>query len=1637
MFVRPFRRSRDRKGTFDISFPTRRLTSYSPDGAGPSRLTTLVDDGVEDLKGPLGLNTLYAPSNPILDLVFVHGLGGGSRKTWSKTTSVTDYWPAEWLPKDPAFSNVRVHSYGYNSDWTKRNDNCLNIHHIGKAFLGDLATSPCIDGSNTNLVLIGHSMGGLVIKKAYMLARQDPLYQALAARVRAIFFLGTPHRGSDSAKLLKNILQVASSAPAYVTDLVRGSGALQSINDEFCQYSADVDLWSLYETQKLAVKGFSTLIVDSESATLGYREERQIPINADHRSICKFDSPLDSNYVTLRNALASAIRGITEAELTAKHTSQQTTIQELAEFLSISDNFEDDFFTAQDTRFDGTCRWLLAKNGYQHWKKAHSDSPSLLWIDGKPAAGKTILSGFAIDDINKTGSPCSYYFFKHSEKPKSKLGSCLRSLAFQMAMLDDAILVRLAELQKTNPNLDLENERNIWRSLFISGILPAMSKPQFWVLDALDECSNAKSLFDSVLCKMDGYAHEVKILITSRETPELLTSFSALGPKRVFREQISTEETVSDIERLVTSKANSFVAEDNDSRDRLVKRIIEKSKGSFLWTRLVLDELANAFSEEAVKQVLDEVPRGMEQLYQRALQTMTRATRGKPIIRAILEWTTCALRPLTVLELNACLEIHLNDRFPRLQDTIAALCGQLVIVDKLQRVQIIHETAREFLLDENLASDLAIDRVQAHTSIAKVCLTFLTGNELRPARMGRRLSTCQSGSKKRSAFYTYACTAFSHHLSKADPGRNDLLALLDTFLRANILTWIDHTAQGKSLGPMVRSAKELKTYIERCMAERSPLRRDLQRMKTWTMDLQRIAAKFSAALLTSPSAIYALIPPFCPVQSSIHDTSVSGKRLSIVGLANLQWDDRLACINLRQEKTSAICYGDDLLAVGVTGGRVCLYHPISCQEYRSLNHGELVRQLAFKSSSNLFASCGLKSIRIWNTRTGELLEKTTAPRKCLGLWFDGDDLFALSSKNEIWSWNIVNEGSARKKPVVNWNDSHNTDCEVVRQVPSAVSVGIAHKMMAVAYSRRPIVLWDLQDDQFYGHCGKKLAGGERSAHPIQALQFNPNLNIELLAASYLDGDLVIIDPFSDQEVERRRASCHTLGASADGRLLAGGAGGGVIQIFKFDTLKLLYKVQTSDLWIKTLAFSPDGMNLADLRGSQCNVWVPPVLLAGSMDDDVSVDTSNTFNETPHVDQQSRIECVAVTADGVLCGKDDGSVTFHEIRGEELPQTLYSHKAAVQSLSWVVAARMIVTVCASNRLLAWSLGDMKSASGHECLLDIRPGCGGNTITHVLAGHPSKKLILSTRTTDHLWDMDTATEESHKTYDPESQTRVWVQHPTSSEHVVCVRPTTVDLYSWNVWSATPLMRIALGIALHGLQLKSRPLFYGDKGARMLLELEEIDGAADTKQIIAIDLSQQGLSMSEAPKTLLGSTDLTTTSPVSSARGHTARIPSLTVSSASGQDLPAAEPSNITASYPEEIIRKVAHVIGIQGNVNGSKLVFLDSNSWVCSTTLPGNEMASGQRKSHDINGQPLSYTRHFFIPYDWLSGVRHMIGGIARGQDVVFAKDNDLAIVKGGLDFEERVDISPVPPPGPRSRHVGDNGVKPALLRVPTG
>ncbi|EXJ70758.1 uncharacterized protein A1O5_05748 [Cladophialophora psammophila CBS 110553] len=1587
-----------------------------PEGRRPAQSplnTSSIDDhDTVDEKGPLGLNLLYTPSEPLIDLVFVHGLGGGSKKTWSLVPSL--YWPKEWLPKDAAFKNVRIHSFGYNSDYVKSRNNCWTIQRFGQSLLGDLRTSPSLGESDTPLIMIGHSMGGLVIKRAYMLAKHDPSLQPLTTRFRAMYFLATPHQGSDWAKVLDRMLNAFSLAPEFVEELEKGSGALQSINEEFRHYFDQFELVSFYETQSMKYLG--SRIVEPESGVLNLPREKQVPMAADHRSICKFQKPTDQNYVELRNSLARTVANICDERAKGKEGQRNRELSDLKKYLRISHQPEDDLELVEGSRLSGTCEWIAKKESYLAWRDFAADAPTILWINGKPATGKSVLAGYVITQLRQRKSSCSYYFFKHGEKSKSRLVNCLRSLAFQMACENDQVRRRLNDLHKEDGQLDGETERSVWRKIFVSTIFRIQMEPHYWVIDGLDECEGSETFIESLIGQLDPTAN-LKILVTGRDMPKLKAAFLNLGPHRYCGLEISTADTVEDIKTAIKAKSHCLTVKDDELRAALLGKVLEKSQGSFLWTLLVLEELANTYGEAELKKVLDEVPRDMNLLYQRVLDSMKLTTTegGRRVAKAILKWVSCAMRPLSTEELTGALNLDLGDKYDALEEMIPKLCGQLVAVDKFGNVQIVHETVREYLTSDDLQSDFAVNKSQSHTRIAEICLNYLASDEMRPStarRRGPRQGSVLNTEDSRIKFSRYACIAFSHHLANANCESVDILILVSKFLESNILSWIEGIAQTRILTPIIRAAKDIRTYVKKCNAP--PIGKEIQTIRASTTDLVRLVAKFSDALTAVPAAIYTLIPPFCPRNSTLYKAGIKCRttRLSITGLSCDHWDDRLTCIDLQNDEFTSIAYGDELFAVGTTSGVVTIYNATSCEEYKILNHGEALRLLHFKPKSDVLVSCGLRKLTVWNSRTGDAMYEFQAPFRPIALDFDNDTLVVASRRNFLRSWDLKNNATLQQdRP---WSHSDEDIQRPSRLQPCAISLSTGHQKMAVAYIGQPITIWDLCYDEYYGSCGKMLANGETSKHLVTSLSFNPNPDIRLLAVSYLDGQLVLLDPFEGKELESFRANCRALISSPNGRLLGGVAASETIHIYEFDTLRLLYRIRSSELGIKQLAFSRDNFRFADIRRSQCNIWEPTMLLCDSVADDRSESTSASVIEATTSDDKVRINTMVLHNQGqvIICGKDDGSVCLHDARTGSFLQTLHEHKSQVRILTWQTRNNITMSVDTSNAIHASVLSkDLKGGWVSDQLpFQSRLNCG-HAIVQVLHSEVTNRLILSTRECDYLWGSE-GKELAARPYPKNPGIRLWIQHPQSQFHAICIEGATARIFSWDDWSQVSSLGLAISMA--GMQLKSFRGYGSGHRRRMLLELSELNGSSRTRGLYLFDATLFNLESDKAPrsrpdpkedKTIgLIDVEIPPLQLTPSREDDKSLIDSVAEKATQNHQKPAADP--LFGPQLNALTRYVSHVIHLN---DSGKLVFLDSHSWVSSIDLEDfAKFAMATPAASGPPSPPIRYSRHFFVPYDWFSGTRDIVCA-ATMRDVLFARNGEIAIIKNGLDYAEEVAV----------------------------
>ncbi|CAO2651325.1 Nn.00g096220.m01.CDS01 [Neocucurbitaria sp. VM-36] len=1516
------------------------------------------DQSVFDIRGALGLILLSQPSEPLIDLIFVHGLGGGSTKTWCLHDDPNLFWPKAWLPREPAFRNVRIHSFGYDSDWmgSKGVPN-LNIHDFGKSLLESLCNSPTLKSPGSSpIIFVAHSMGGLVIKQAYILARLDPSCAALAKRMEAMVFLGTPHRGSDLASTLNSILRTsaAHNARGYVQNLDPPSEMLAILNDTFRHYAHDLVLYSFWESQQTNLRVRSEVIVSRESAILGYPNEHSAMLNADHRHVCKYESPSDSNYIVVRDALQTIVGSISKRLSSALAQKSWREMQQIDGWLALPGKPDDDLKDVEEVRIEGSCEWFAERNSFQEWVSSEmGDSGRIYWVSARPATGKSILSGYIINALMGLNLDCSFYFFRHGDREKSTVSELLRSLMFQMALTCVDVRQKLLAMVDRGIRFDKEDPKTVWRKI----VAPVISRlescqTQHWILDALDECSDADVLFPMISSLDDSVP--IKIVITSRKTPELVQRFSELNRNRhlpiVISEEISFDDTRADIELYLHLNQSKLHVGNEAERALFLQRILEKSEGCFLWVRLVLDELALAWTVSQVEQILEEVPQDMDLLYTRALEIMSRKPNSaKSIARAILMWTVCSVRPLTLPELQTALQIDLGDEIRELEAAIASLCAQLIHVDKKGRVLVVHLTARTFLVQPTLQSEFRIHEKPGHLRLGEICLRYLCSDELKPPR-ARRTRKRQARESQRSPFIAYACPAFAEHLRHATSHTAALSVLLDNFLQGSVMSWIEFIARSGTLSVLTRTANSIKAYLQRHIQSSSPLGEFVHLVENWVVDLHRIVAKFGVNLLTSPSSIHWLIPPFCPQSSAVASSGrSSAKGIEVLGLMDTGWDDRLSSIDSHDKQVYSVACGESFFAVGHSTGRIALFHNTTCLEWKSLDHRCPVYRLCFDTSGSLLVSSGRRDLKVWDIESGFMLSAFTTQHDILHFAFADKDknLIVATRGNYMQCWEVQ---SGKDVGRVDWTkDLPFTDEGQFRRPPLTAAFSPDGSLLALVYRGRPICLYDLEESELHGMIGREddpsaLALGTNTSPA--SLVFNTNDSNPLLVAAYEDGDLCLFDYDNLELLQNIEADAQIVACSPDGLTLATGNSAGMVQLMEFETLQLLYRVNADDYGIRCLAFSADNLRFLDIRGTQCNVWEPAVLCGLSKRDESSTEAA-PFDPVIKglLEGDLGITRIEIEDSGnfFFVGKSDGSVCVYDTEKGVQRKVLYRHtfQIPITSMVWGNRQNLIVTADGAGRFIVCLL-KRDGKAGWTVSAKLFDKHVDSAISDVLLSSSNNLLLITTSDAHIVWDIASRKEVSQQHTAQTSS--VSINHTWSEAHRIFMTPNTATVVDWETSGSMYNRSIQMSERVEiGETQRIKNAFAFADNRWFVVELADLYGERSTTQVWIFGI--------EPPEE-----DKMTITPLPDFRN---------------------------------VGQEIMHVIGALG----SKLIFLSKSRWVSSIDIDQTDYKS--------------YMRHFPIPADWQSQQRVLRMGVTKNAHILFVRTEEVAVIVRGLDFEEEV------------------------------
>jgi WD40 repeat protein len=479
--------------------------------------------------------------------------------------------------------------------------------------------------------------------------------------------------------------------------------------------------------------------------------------------------------------------------------------------------------------------------------------------------------------------------------------------------------------------------------------------------------------------------------------------------------------------------------------------------------------------------------------------------------------------------------------------------------------------------------------------------------------------------------------------------------------------------------------------------------------------------------------------------------------------------------------------------------------------------------------------------------------------------------------------------------------------------PTTATFSADLSLLAIACRGQDILLWDLENEAMYDTYSKDAGarfGRRISTATVSDLVFSTAPETTLLAATYSDGDVVLFDTSEGIAREKRTVNAQTLACSPDGRTLAIGDSSGTIQIFDFETLKVLYRIKSDDYSMKSLAFSGDCHRLLDIRGYYLRVWDPPVLLRQDMDDELS-DTLSVSTTPMEVTSKEPEEVTLVTAlachgngDVFFCGKEDGSVHLYDSKSGQESQKLFSHAQDVEWLVFDDESQTLTSADSSSRVMTHKLvRQMKEWRTGDALLDHRVGVA---IVQVLANQGNSHLLVSSAEQDTLWLLTPhgSTIVTSLSWKARGRFR-WASHPTNQTTLLLVTDKVAHLYEW---STLQRLTDAVGILLEGINLP-------EPSMRSIAPC--FDGS-----ILATTFAESTSACSKS-KLLLFNT------------------PELIPQSKSATPLPRYQ---ARADQVESLL-----------GPHGQRLVFLYSNGWVCSAGI----------ETFSIEG----YARHFFIPADW--------------------------------------------------------------------
>lgn len=476
--------------------------------------------------------------------------------------------------------------------------------------------------------------------------------------------------------------------------------------------------------------------------------------------------------------------------------------------------------------------WIIDHNDFRHWRD--DKQCSLLWVKGDAGKGKTMLLCGIIDHLRSMTqlvdpnlTPLlSFFFCQGTDSRINNATSVLCGLIYLLVEQQQSLLSHVKK-KYDHAGKKLFEDENSWIALseiFINILQALRSNTVYLIVDALDECEIGLPQLLDLIDQTSSLSKRIKWIVSSRNRPDIERKLRVdVSRLRLSLELKENAECVSQaVDTYIRHSVSelSSIQDDEDLQQQIQEKMHEKANGTFLWVSLVVKELRDVESWEALD-VIDEMPTDLKQVYARMMRQIQGLKRDQPALcRMLLATITVAYRPLRLKELGTLsgLPKQISEKLPSII-RIVELCSSFLTI-RDESVYIIHQSAKDFLINDAFNSVFPDGDTSVHHSVLLSSLDILFEKLKRNIY---DLSTFGSVDNPKPpdpdplAVAGYSCVYWIDHACEAVFNYLDIISengQVSEFLQTHFLYWLESLSLLRKLADGSVSVRKLRRKVE-------------------------------------------------------------------------------------------------------------------------------------------------------------------------------------------------------------------------------------------------------------------------------------------------------------------------------------------------------------------------------------------------------------------------------------------------------------------------------------------------------------------------------------------------------------------------------------------------------------------------------------------------------------------------------------------------------------------------------------------------------------------------------------------------------------------------------------------------------